>query len=198
MKKLFPFLCVSMAASVLCCGSTFAQTFPTDKGSCLIYGGFTFSSAGGDLYESSGNRVTTTQLNPSVGYFLTPGLALGGRFIYSRTSQGSASVTTWGIGPSILFFIDGDQSNANIKGESYPYVGLNFLYVSGSSKIGTHEYTVSGTMISFGVGLCHMLSNTVGITTEFGYQMDNMNPENGNSENGNKFNIIAGIVAFLY
>jgi len=43
-----------------------------------------------------------------------------------------------------------------------------------------------------------MLSNTVGLTVEAGYEKDIMKPEEGDSESGDKFNIVAGIVAFLY
>jgi hypothetical protein len=53
---------------VLCISSS-AQNSPVDKGSWFISGNFTFSSAGGDLYENSdGDRLITIEFTPAANF----------------------------------------------------------------------------------------------------------------------------------
>jgi hypothetical protein len=202
--KILSFVGILALALVFLCGSALAQSFPTDKDSKIVSGSFAFSSMGGDLYESGedGDRMTSIQFYPSVSYFVTPGFALGGKLILERLSQGDDGFTTWGIGPQLLYFIGGNQPKVTVKGATYPYFGAAFLYTSSTVKMEllgeTEESTTSGTIISFGGGICNMLSNTVGLTVEASYEIDNMKPEEGDSQSGNKFNILAGIVAFLW
>jgi len=198
MKRIFSFVCTLAVMLVVICSSAFAQSFPTDKGSKMILGGFAFSNAGGDLYEVDGDRMTSIQVNPSVSYFVIPGLALGGKFLLQYASQGKASMTTWGIGPQVMYFVGGNQPKSTVKGTTYPYLGAAFFYTRSTFKDEDGKDTISGTMISLGGGMLHMLSKTVGLFGEAGYQIDNMKPEDGDSASGNKFNIVAGFTFFLY
>ena len=199
---------------VLFVGTSFSQDFPTDKGSKIVFGNVAFSSMGGDLYENSdGDRSTTIMATPSLTYFVSPGLAIGGKGLFNRSAQGDDSQTTLGIGPHIIFFIGGNKKPSTIKGTTYPYLGAAFLYMrstykstwedydpwSGSTTKETSESTTSGTAISLGFGIMHMLSNTIGLTGEFAYEIDNLKHEDADkSTSGNKFNILVGISAFLY
>jgi hypothetical protein len=197
MKKVFYYLLV-MTMSLVVVHTSRAQSFPTDKRSQIVSGGFSFSSAGGDLYQSGDDRLTVIELSPSIGYFVIPGLAIGGKFVLERTSLGEGSLTSWGIGPHIVYFVGADKPRARIKGTIYPYLGAAFLYNRTTYKSGGWDSTASGTMISFGAGVLRMLSNAVGLFGEANYQIENVKPESGDSESGNTFNIAAGFTVFLY
>jgi hypothetical protein len=205
-RKFSSLMCIFLPILAVICSSAFAQSFPTNKGSVMVYGSFAYSSAGGHLYEDDGDRLSTLQFNPSVSYFVTPGLALGGKFLLSRTSQGDASLTGFGIGPHLLYFIGGNKPKDKVKGTTYPYLGTTFLYSRATAGEDDEDLTISGTMFSFGFGVCHMLSNSVGLVGEAAYQIDNMTvkwedwegEEEEESESGDKFNLVAGFVVFLF
>lgn len=198
MKGILSYLCALGLTLVVFSGTAFAQSFPTDKGSMILMGGFAFSSAGGDLYENrDGDRFMSIQFDPSLSYFVTPGLALGGQFSLERDSQGDYTATTWGIGPRLAYFVGGNQPRASAKGTTLPYVGVSFLYLN-SSVDWNGDDSASGTMIGFGIGFLNMLTNTVGFFGEAGYQIDNMEPEDGDSESGNQITAGLGITAFIY
>ncbi len=69
------------------CGSALAEDYPTNEGSKIITGAFSFSSAGGDLYEYDESRYNTFHLTPSMSYFIVPGFALGAKFILNRIAR---------------------------------------------------------------------------------------------------------------
>ena len=196
MYKILKLICLPMFLLVFFYGSVFAQDFPTNTGSFLLSGSFMFSSAGGDLYEYGNERMMLMQFDPSFNYFVFPGLALGGKFMFEKASQGDYGTTTWGIGPQLLFFIGGTQPKDSFRGTIYPFIGASFIYVRSTYAVG--DFSISGTMINLGGGLNFMLSNSVGLIMETNYEIDNMTPEGGESVSGNKFNIGLGFVAFLY
>jgi hypothetical protein len=178
---------------------TFLPAYPACKNSMILFGGFAFSSAGGELYENhDGDSYTTIQFSPSISYFIAPGFAIGGKFIYQQTSQGYASNTLWAIGPQIAYFIGADKAPKRAQGTTYPYLGLGLLYTNILHKYDTDEYSITGTSLSFGIGMNYMITNSVGLFTEFGYQADNLTPDNGESVSGNKINLAVGISAFIY
>lgn len=200
MNKIFSYVWLLTIMVIVIGSSVAAQNFPTDKGSKIVSGGFTFSSAGGDLYESAdGDRQVLLQFSPSVSYFVIPGVALGGEFLLEYSFYGDYSDNTWGIGPHILYFLGGDRPKPTVRGTTYPYMGAGFFYSHSMFKYGEIvEVTSSGHMISLEGGILHMLSNAVGLFGEADYQMESMNPEGGDSVNGDKFNIAAGFTVFLY
>jgi hypothetical protein len=157
-----------------------------------------FSSAGGDLYEADNERMLLMQFNPSFNYFVFPGLALGGKFMFDKTSQGDYGTTAWGIGPQLVFFIGGTQPKDSFRGTIYPFIATSLIYAKSTISFMDEDFSISGTMINLGGGLNFMLSNSVGLIMETSYEIDNMTPEDEESISGNKFNIGLGIVAFLY
>ncbi|MFH0733845.1 MAG: hypothetical protein V1773_05165 [bacterium] len=181
--------------------SIYSQSYAIDKGSMLISGAFSFSSAGGDLYkDSDDNNLVTMQLNTSIGYFISQGFNLGGKLLFNRSSQGDYTSTMIGIGPVVSYYFGDSQSKA------YPYIGASVLYVSNSYEsestyLGvttTHETTINGSTIYFGGGVCYMLSKAIGLFGEVGYQIDNLSDDDDNSSSGNKINLTIGIAAFLF
>lgn len=74
----------------------------TDKGAMLVSGTFSFSSKGGDLYEGfDDDRLTTIAIVPSLFYFISPGLGVGGDLSFNRLYQRDFSAHVLGIGPKV-------------------------------------------------------------------------------------------------
>lgn len=199
MNRIFTCVCILALTLIFAFGSACAQSFPTNKGSKIVGGEFYFSSAGGDLYENwEGDRLTSIEVDPFISFFLAPGLALGGNFLFERMSQGDASLTTWGIGPRLMYFIGGSKPISTVKGTTYPFLDAAFLYVKSTYEYNSYDSSESGTMIRFGGGILRMLSDSVGLLGEVAYSIDKMKPEDGDSVSGNQFNIAAGFTFFLY
>jgi hypothetical protein len=175
------------------------QSFPTDKGSTNLMGKFLFSSSGGDLYSGSdGNRLVAIEFDPAFGYFVSPGFSIGGQILYESLSQGDASLTTWGIGPELTYYIGGSEAKESIKGTTLPFLHAAFFYTNSSWDSGSSSSSTSGTKIRFGGGVMHLITNTVGLFGVAAYDIDNKSPENGDSESGNQFGVYAGFMIYLY
>lgn len=199
MNKIFTSVCLFAFVIILAYSSAFSQGFPTDKGSKIVAGGFSYTSSGGDLNENSdGDRDISIDLSSSVSYFLSPGFALGANFLFSRNSQGDNSVTMWGIGPQLSYFIGGNQAVSTVKGTTYPFLTVSFVYVKGGYDYESDDSSVSGTVIGFSGGIMHMLSESVGLFGDISYSIENMKWEDEDSESGNEFGISAGLSFFLY
>lgn len=178
--------------------STFAQSYPIDKGSKMIAGSFSITSAGGDLYTNSEEgRATTILLNGSYGYFVTKGVNIGGKILFSRYSHGDVSNTGWGIGPSFSYYF-GDE-----KSKVYPYLAASFfydkyVYSTNDGILGKEvEYSQSRITTHLAGGVCYMLSSAIGLFSELNYEIENYEFEK-DKINGNTINFMVGINAFLY
>lgn len=190
MKRNFLFVCmllfVCSSASAQDFRTTFGQDFPTNRGSKMISAQFSYSSAGGDLYERNGNRLSIFQVNHSYSSFVTSGLAFGLHFSLVSIWQDGNTQSSFGVGPQLLCFLRGNRSKPNVKGANCPYLSVAFTYTHFSGG-------VDGNIISLGIGNVHMLTRTVGLSTEATYGIENLE-----SVSGNSFNLKGGIVAFLY
>lgn len=168
------------------CSSAFAQDFPTNKGSKMISAQFSYSSAGGDLYERNGNRLSIFRVNHSYSSFVTSGLAFGLHFSLVSTWQDGSTYTSFGVGPQLLCFPGGKRAKPKVRGANYPYLGLAFTFTHSSGG-------AYGSIVSLGVGNVRMLTRTVGFSTEVTYAIEHVE-----SVSGNSFNLNGGIVAFLH
>jgi len=184
--------------------SAYAQNAAYDRGSTIVIGSFAYSSAGGELFVAEPDedgRITTLQINPSLSYFVAPGLAIGGKVLFQRTAQDDDSFTTWGLGPQILYFIGSNRAQSSVKGTTYPYLGATFAFLRSTAKSTfrgqTDKDSANGTVVAFGLGINHMLTDSASLFVEGAYELDHMSGE-GDSASGNKFNIVAGVAIFLY
>lgn len=198
MRKVLCSVCVMMGIALTAGSATAARNSAMDVGSAIVSGHFIFSSAGGDLYEFDGSRQTFIQFDPSFSFFFYPGLAAGGSLLVERLSQGSASMTTWGLGPQMVYFVGGNRYRPRLRGMTYPYLSTSFFFTSTSYSDDVFDSTTSGVMLSFSGGVMHMLSETIGVSGEINYQLDWRTPEGGSSLSGNTFNIGGGLTAFLF
>jgi len=116
----------------------------TSPSAALLSGAVSFSSQGGDLYAGGEDedRLTTLAIIPSLFYFVAPGLGIGGDLSYNRQSQGNQSLTIWGAGPKLGYFMD---SGSN----TIPFLagGINFL------SIGDEDDSESGFRFKIGGGV---------------------------------------------
>ena len=199
MKRLFLSILLITGSLAFFCFSASAQTSPISKGSDLLTGGFAFCSAGGRYYEDDGNRMKIIQFNPSISTFVTRGCEIGGKFLFGNMSQGDVSMTSWGIGPKINYFIDVVEPKTPAKGSIYPYIGLSVVFTKSTYDGYLDEnFTINGILMSFNLGVYYMLSNSVGLIVEPSYEIDNMEVEGGSSVEGNKYNLIIGFSFFIY
>jgi len=180
---------IVLTSLLLMASSVFAQGSPIDKGSILAEGGFAFSSLGGDSYkyldenlEEQDGGATLITFNPRGGYFVMPGLAVGGTIILQKMSldygaPDNATQTDFGIGPGVKYYFNLDKSRTEVKGAIYPYVTGAFVYntrTANSGSANAEDYKWSGTAIIFEGGGIYMVSNAVGIFGQVGYEMTSM------------------------
>ena len=183
-------------------GTVMAQDFPTDEGSIMPSGGFSFSSFGGERYEVNGQRFTSIRFSPSIRYFVIPGLAIGGLVSLGGSFQGDFSQTFWTVGPRLSYFIGGDRPPEVVRGTIYPYLGALPLFTSSTTKsrssTGTlQESSSSGFDLVFDGGILYMLSDKVGIFGEGQFEIVSIGPEGGTATVGNIFSIFAGFTLFI-
>ena len=173
-------------------GTIYAQNFPLNKKNRIITSGFNISNS---------NHQTDIQIESSYGYFIKSKLALSILLKFAHSSQKKYNQTDICIGPRLFYFLNGKQMKSIVKGSTYPYLSASILYnditkeskLSGISKMDIHK----GIIISFGCGISHMITNTVGLFSEAVY-------ERHNSKNYNKYiidnflNINVGFLVFIY
>lgn len=168
------------------------QSFAIDQGSMVLDGSISFTNSGGDLYENAnGDRSTEILLLPSLLYFVSPGLALGGELVVQRVSQGDFSATTLGVGPEVAYFFGDAESTV------YPFVNASMSYVNTSSS--GNGIDASGVGFDAGGGAAFMLTGTVAITGQVAYTFQNLSiDQTDESRSGNMFRIELGVAAFLF
>lgn len=182
-----------LLSALLLAPSVLAQSYAIDKGSYLLGGTVGFTSQGGDLYDAGdGDRATTITLNPTFGYFVTPGLAIGGNVQFQKTSQGDFSTSTVGIGPSLAYYFGQPTSKV------YPFISASVGYSSLSADAGSFGSTsISGYQFGVTGGLSYMLARNVALTGGVFYQNQTFT-ESGMSASGDTFGFQGGVTAFIF
>lgn len=175
--------------------AAFAQpASPIDKGSVRLGGTISFTSQGGDLYEDGdGDRASTVLLNPSLGFFVSPGLSLGGEVLVQRQSQGDFSVTSLGIGPELAYFFGGPGSSA------YPFVAVAALYTNTTIDEPGDDFSFGGFGVQLSGGATFMVARNVGLTAGAFYFTESLSADGQDgSVSGNTFGIEGGVTAFIF
>ncbi len=115
---------------------------PTDAGAVYISGHLSGSNSGGDLYEINGHRFEEFIVVPSVLYFVTSGLGIGGDISLHHQKQADFSSTTFGIGPKAGYFFDSG-------GTTIPFLSVGAHLLSMGDEYGSD----TGFGFRFGGGL---------------------------------------------
>jgi hypothetical protein len=167
-----------------------AANSPIDKGSVILGGSASFSSMSGDLYKVGDNSTTLILLSPSVGYFVSPGLELGAKIVFSSISIGGSSASSFTFGPEVGYYF-GSGTRAEVKGSVYPYLKGFFLL---NSSEGDKMTTFGGKG-----GINYMLSNAVALDAGASFQSDSYKPDGATSSvSGSVMTIGVGVTAFIF
>lgn len=178
--------------------NTFAQKSPIDKGSTILSGNLAFSTLGGDLYSYDDKWILSLQFYPIVNYFVLPGLSVGGRFLLDGIKDGEYYSISVGGGPQILYFFGKKYSDSLAAQKLYPYFGFGYVYsASKLSGYGFRTIKSNNKVLYFLSGLCIMITESVGFTGEFVYQLDNAKIESSPAKRGDIFNTAFGFIIFL-
>ncbi|MFC1549862.1 hypothetical protein ACFL46_01035 [Candidatus Neomarinimicrobiota bacterium] len=192
---------VALMVIFICFSFATAQNNPFAKGSLGVWEEFYFQSSGGDAWENNdGDRETEMQNNTTVGYFIMPGVAVGGQFMLDRTSQGDYKDTMWGFGPSATYFLGGGDVNGSVKGSVFPFATVGFVYLKGNTEYSSGaDFEFTATIFGGDVGAMYMLNSFVGFSGSIGYQLWSFNSDDipNDREDGNKFNLNAGFTIFI-
>jgi hypothetical protein len=185
--------------------NSFPQDPPIETGSKIISGNFSFSSAGGELNDNNdGDRLFTIEFDPAVNFFISPGLAIGGKLLFSRSSQGAENSTTWGVGPEIIYFFGSANDHPQSKGSTYPFIQAGYYYTSSVHNIKGFIDNINISQIEtkfrLGAGVAHMISNAVAINILAAYEIDSNKIKDHEElpDSGNQYGIYAGFLIFLY
>lgn len=172
--------------------NAFSQIYALDEGAAIISGMASFASQRGDLFgDNNRNDINVFTLAPAFDYFIMPNVSLGAGLAYTGYSQGDFNSSSIEIGPSLGYFIGDENSN------NFPYFFGRIHY----SITGSRDQVISGTDISFGLGLIAPIQNRghLGFSIEAGYHiLDFKKKWWDRSLSGNKIVLGVGIVGLIF
>ncbi len=190
MKATLAVLCVLL----LVVGAS-AQDFAVDKKAAILDASFSFSSASGDLYENAaGDGQTAFSLAGTYNYFLAKNIFLGLGLGYQSFGWGDYSSSSLAIGPQVGYAMGKAESKV------FPYGALGFRYLTSSVDPGTDKLTITGTDISFEVGVIIPVKEHIGFTPLLSYhaQSKKADVEGAESASGSVILLGFGISGLLY
>jgi hypothetical protein len=182
MKRLLVLTTVLM---LVMAGAAMAAESPIDKGSLVLGGTASYSSYGGDGYKVGDDGVSMILLAPSFGYFVSPGLEIGGQVVFTSVSVGGESASSTLFGPQVGYYFK--SSKTEVKGSVYPYVKA-FFHSTSYSGGGDAMTSIGGRG-----GIDYMLSNAVALDAGASFQSDSQG-----GVSGTVLSIGIGITAFIY
>ncbi len=169
-------------------------TSPLQRGSWALGGNMFFQNQSGDAYGGSGNSLTTVQLSPNVGYFISPNMAIGGVLQLSRMSQGGNAITHFAIGPEFNYYINSAKDRTQFAGSFVPYVGA-FFTIGKLSE--THYSSITTTSFGGQLGGLVFLSNSVAFDLAAQVSSDHYSAS-GAGVSGLTMVVGGGIQAFVF
>jgi outer membrane protein W len=144
---------------IVCTLPCFAQSAIQSR-TININGSLSFSSQTSEGENESRNVLS---LNPQVGYFIFDNISLNLSLNYYRDSYNQYSITEWGIGPIIRYYL------GNEKIKFFPLIG--YLY---SEQIQSNTYAsllFPGNESIFGGGVNYFVTNNIAIETTVIYKI---------------------------
>lgn len=208
MKRfLIALLVLAMAASAL-------ADNPVAKGMLYMDGAWTgnFAIKGGDLNKGGGDdNQTYIQLNPSLGYFLAPGIAIGATVMFESWTWGDYKDNMFGAGPKVMWFPTAKNAD-DPKGKILPFLAGSFIFGQMTTEMpsfeedGTDELKTTGYAARFSGGGVWMLTNGFGVHGEAYFELQNEKAKytpaggselEGDGVSGNEFGIMIGVIGFF-
>ncbi len=207
-----------IALMVLAMAASAMAENPVAKGMLFMDGAWTgnFAIKGGDLNKGmvyneetntleEGDSPTYLQLNPSLGYFIANGIAIGATVMFESYSQGDYKENGFGAGPRILWFPTAATAD-DPKGKILPFVAGSFIFESSKMEVSSDDETkVSGYAGRLSGGGVWMLTNGFGVHGEVYFELQNAKTTvtfegeetEGDGVSGNEFGIMLGVLGFF-
>lgn len=173
-----------------------AQTHAVDRGSYLISGTANFITVGGEIDGESVDRQMRIALEPSVQYFILPGLAIGGSVSLVRDGSGDDATTQYGIGPRLTYYFG---AGSGAERPWFPYIGAGAQWLKtdlGDADPIADDPSAKGFDVRGGI--LFMLSPAVGLNSELFYQAERTKGALGIDISANAFGLAVGLSAFLF
>jgi len=156
-----------------------ATTLPTAKGNWIIGGstnlGFNSNKAtqkSGD-YSVDGQKTTTFNVTPTVGYFVIDNLAVGLNLGYEVQKQDASydfnqtakvTNTVFSVIPSVTYFIEADS-------KAFPYISAGAGYAAIKTKVASTETQNDNFFVWGGkAGLAYFITPSIAIDLGLNYQ----------------------------
>lgn len=127
-----------------------------------------------------GERSTSLALQPALGYFVVPDLAVGATVGLTYSSFAGNSYVVWAAAPSLTYYLGSPENSVR------PLFGARFGLVGGN------DMDLS-TNLGLTAGVILMISPSVGLTAESFY-----NNSLGQPSDWNAFGIRLGVSTFVW
>ena len=183
-----PRLLVLVLLAALLPGTAFAQDFATDRGSWLAGGTASLASHENDF---DGERLTFVTFNPSVQYFVIPGLTVGGSLDLSYISQEDFANTLVGVGPEVGYYAGGPERRL------FPFARARVTLLAASFNTGGGSGRNTNASLDLSAGGVLLIARNVGLTGEAFYQHTDFDFDDEGS-GSNSFGLRFGIAAFVF
>ncbi|MBU0558749.1 MAG: porin family protein [Bacteroidetes bacterium] len=138
--------------------STSLAQSPVSKGVYSVSGSIAYSSSD----EEKGNESSLFLFSPSAGYFFFDNIYTGLSLDYVNYTHNKNSTARFGIGPSIRYYFD---ANETLK----PFIGLSYSYLKQDSYLIFNEYALN-------VGANLFMTNYFAVEGRIDYKLTSYNP----------------------
>lgn len=179
-------IAAALFVAALVPAAAFAQPAALSGGSVLLGGQASFSV---DSDSETDENATSLTLLPSVQYFVSPGLALGGTLRLTHTSEDDFSSTSYGAGPAISYYFVQD-------GGVHPFVRASVQALRFSSGVDTNESDTNIFGFGGAAGILFLLTDGVGIDAAFYY--DRLEYGGDSDFNTSSLGLALGVSAFAF
>jgi hypothetical protein len=170
-----------------------AQTHAVDRGAWQLGGSVRITG-----FRDIGNdtRSFVLDLNPRVGYFILPGLAVTANLQLARASNDNGHTSTYGVGPGVTYYFGGGPRRflPFLSGRTLWVQSTSYADAGGSASLETWDWLVSG-------GALFLVAKNVGVTGEVFYShshvtFDGIGPAQSNSSE--EYGTQLGVAVYLF
>jgi hypothetical protein len=173
--------------------SSEAQEYATDKGAVLVGGTANFSH-----FRNLGNDASATSLslNPRLGYFVVPGLAVTANLQLTFASAEDASTHAYALGPGVTYYFRHRRVVLN------PYISVRTVYYRETSHLdGFPDRTAEEFNWAGAGGLSVFVARNVALLGELYYQHFHVtlrSEDQSASNNAEEYGLQFGVSAFVF
>lgn len=168
---------------------------PIGRGTWLVGGTATFHS---EKDIGNNNRFFVIDINPRLGYFILPHLALNANLQFVRVGYELGHNYEWGVGPGLTYYFG--RPNYHV----FPYLTARTLFSWATSY--PSDATVSRARTwndswLVGAGAVVMIAKNVGFTGELFYQHDHFGVEINRRQSSNsseEYGLRVGLAVFVF